>query len=152
MTQEYSIGQLAREAGCSVQSVRWYEGQGLLPAPARTSGGQRRYTAAHAARLQFLRHSRELGFSLDAIRDLLSLSEKKDMPCEEADRIASLHLADVEVKIEALQHLRGELVSMVEGCRGGRIADCRVIEILSDHRKCQHEEHLTKDVTGLGTV
>ncbi len=152
MSEDFTIGQLAREAGCSVQSVRWYEAQGLLPEPARTAGGQRRYTRAHGARLQFLRHARDLGFSLEAIRDLLSLSEKKDMPCEEADRIASLHLRDVEVKIEALQHLRGELQGMVDGCRGGRIADCRVIEVLSDHRQCQHEAHLSKEITGLGTV
>lgn len=137
----YSIGSLAREAGCSVQSVRWYETRELLPAPARTAGNQRRYTGAHLARLKFLRHARELGFSLDDIRELLSLTGRPDMPCEDADRIASRHLARVEERLAALGELRDELRTMVHECRGGRIADCRVIEVLSDHQKCQHEEH-----------
>ena len=144
---ELTIGGLARDAGCSVQSVRWYEAQGLLPVAARTAGNQRRYTANHAARLKFLRHSRDLGFSLDDIRGLLSLTGSPDMPCEEADKIASQHLADVEVKIEALEQLREELRSMVHECRGGRIKDCRVIEVLSDHRECQHKDHLGPEPT-----
>ncbi len=139
--RELTIGELARDAGCSVQSVRWYEAQGLLPAAARTAGNQRRYTQVHAARLNFLRHSRDLGFSLDDIRGLLSLTGQPDMPCEEADQIASRHLKDVEIKIEALEHLRDELKGMVHECRGGRIKDCRVIEVLSDHRECQHKDH-----------
>lgn len=141
MSEEYSIGALAKQAGCSVQSVRWYEGQGLLPEAARTQGNQRRYTPGHLARLKFLRHARELGFSLDDIRELLSLTGRPDMPCEEADRIASRHLAHVEDRIAALGELRDELQGMVHECRGGRIADCRVIEVLSDHQKCQHEDH-----------
>lgn len=146
---ELTIGGLARDAGCSVQSVRWYEAQGLLPAAARTAGNQRRYTADHASRLKFLRHSRDLGFSLDDIRGLLSLTGQPDMACEEADKIASLHLADVEMKIEALEHLRTELRGMVHECRGGRIKDCRVIEVLSDHRECQHKDHLAKKTKAL---
>jgi len=142
MTEDYSIGDLAREAGCSVQSVRWYETQDLLPAPARTAGNQRRYESRHLVRLKFLRHARDLGFSLNDIRELLSLTGKPDMPCEEADRIASRHLARVEDQIAALEELRGELGAMVHECRGGRIADCKVIEVLSDHQKCQYEEHL----------
>ena len=141
MSQEYTIGALAREAGCSVQSVRWYETQELLPAPARTAGNQRRYEARHLARLKFLRHARELGFSLDDIRELLSLTGKPDMPCEIADQIASRHLERVEDRIAALEELREELQSMVHECRGGRIADCKVIEVLSDHRNCQHTDH-----------
>ena len=112
-----------------------------MPEPARTGGGQRRYTTTHETRLKFLRHARDLGFSLDDIRELLSLTGKPDMPCEEADGIASRHLADVEARIAALEELRDELKSMVHECRGGHIADCRVIEVLSDHRKCQHADH-----------
>ncbi len=141
MVQEFSIGELAREAGCSVQSVRWYETRGLLPAPARTRGNQRRYTAEHKHRLKFLRHARDLGFSLDDIRGLLSLTGQPDMACEEADKIASAHLEDVEARIAALEELRQELRTMVHECRGGRIAECRVIEVLSDHLKCQHKDH-----------
>jgi len=139
---DFSIGELAREAGCSVQSVRWYETQKLLPEAARTAGNQRRYEGRHLARLKFLRHARDLGFSLDDIRELLSLTGKPDMSCEVADSIASRHLSRVEERIAALEELRDELQAMVHECQGGRIADCRVIEVLSDHHKCQHDEHL----------
>ncbi len=151
ISAEFTIGALAREAGCSVQSVRWYEAQGLLPAAARTAGNQRRYEGRHLARLKFLRHARDLGFSLDDIRELLSLTGKPDMTCEVADSIASRHLTRVEERIAALTELRDELSSMVHECRGGRIADCKVIEVLSDHQKCQHDEHLDV-VPGKGIV
>jgi len=142
MVREYSVGELAKEAGCSAQSVRWYEAQGLMPAAARTAGNQRRYGTGHLTRLKFLRHARDLGFSLDDIRELLSLTGRPDIPCEDADRIASRHLGLVEERLAALGELRDELKTMVHECQGGRIAECRVIEVLSDHHKCQHEEHL----------
>lgn len=120
-TSEFSIGELARAAGCSVQSVRWYEGKGLMPEPARTHGGQRRYTSTHEARLKFLRHARDLGFSLDDIRELLSLTGRPDMTCEVADGIASRHLEEVEARIAALTELRDELKSWCMNAGAGRL-------------------------------
>ena len=128
-----TIGQAAREAGCKVQTLRYYEDLGLLPKPARTRGNQRVYGAEHLKRLAFIRHARELGFPLEAIRELLALGARPEQSCAEADAIARAHLAEVERKIEALTALRGELKRMVAHCRRGRISDCRVIEVLADH-------------------
>ena len=75
------IGQLAREAGCKVQTVRWYEEVGLLPSPARTEGGHRLYGRPHRERLAFIRHAREFGFGLEAIRKLLDLAARPERPC-----------------------------------------------------------------------
>ncbi|HEY7609057.1 MAG TPA: helix-turn-helix domain-containing protein [Alphaproteobacteria bacterium] len=134
-----TIGSLARETGSKVQTIRYYEAIGLLPAPARTAGNQRVYAKAHRDRLAFIRHARELGFPLDAIRELLALGDRPDQPCARADRIATAHLARVERKIAQLEALRGELARMVARCRRAqqrgqaRISECRVIEALADH-------------------
>lgn len=128
-----SIGQAAREAGCKVQTLRYYEELGLLPKPLRTAGNQRVYGAEHLKRLAFIRNARELGFSLEAIRELLALGAQPEQSCAEVDAIAGAHLAEVERKIKALTALRGELKRMVQSCRRGRIAECRVIEVLADH-------------------
>lgn len=128
-----SIGQAARAAGCKVQTVRYYEQLGLLAKPARTAGNQRVYGDEHLSRLAFIRHARELGFPLEAIRELISLGGKPEQSCAQADGIASAHLAEVDRKIKALTALRGELKRMVQSCRRGRIAECRVIEVLADH-------------------
>lgn len=141
MDMHLSIGDLGRETGTKVQTIRYYEEIGLMPAPARTEGGQRRYAAAHLDRLAFIRHSRELGFSLDQIRSLLDLSDRPDRTCAEADAIARKNLTAVRRRIESLRALEEELQRMVEECSGGRVCDCRVIEVLSDHRKCLHEAH-----------
>jgi DNA-binding transcriptional MerR regulator len=78
--QEIGIGDLARATGCKVQTIRYYEEIGLMPEPARTAGNQRRYNERHVDRLAFIRHSRELGFSLEPIRELLSLSDRSSRP------------------------------------------------------------------------
>lgn len=137
------IGVLAKISGCSVQTIRWYEQAGLLPSPQRTDGGRRLYDAKAAARLAFIRHSRELGFSLDAIRELLALSGNPDQSCSAVDAIARRHLVEVEGRIKRLAALRIELKRMIHACRGGRIAECRVIEVLADHdhRQCLSADH-----------
>ena len=141
----YGIREIAREAGCNEQTVRWYEEQGLLPAVGRTAGGQRRYDERHRTQLGFLRHARELGFSLEAIRELLTLYSTPEESCAAADGIAARHLADVRHKIARLQALEAELARMVTACEGGSVADCRVIETLADHSHghCLAQDHLT---------
>ncbi len=126
-----TIGRLAARAGCKVQTIRYYEQIGLLPAPPRTAGNQRVYDANHADRLAFIRHARELGFPLDAVRELLALSDDPARPCEDADRIARTQLREVERRIARLSRLKAELERTVSGCTGGRIAECRVIQVLS---------------------
>lgn len=137
----FTIGGLARATGCKVQTIRYYEQIGLLPPAARSEGNQRLYTEADAERLCFVRHCRELGFSLDAIRELLNLADHPDRPCAAADRIAEAHLREVQQRIARLRALQSELRRMIAECRGGRIAECRIIEVLADHRHrlCQDD-------------
>ena len=134
-----SIGQLSRTTGCNVETIRYYERIGLMPEPARSEGNQRRYTQAHEERLAFIRHARELGFTLDAIRELLSLSDRPDASCEEVDRIATEQLEHVRGRIARLQALEQELQRMVTYCQGGEVAHCRILQVLSDHRLCATE-------------
>lgn len=144
MADLLTIGSLAKRAATKVQTIRFYEQEGLMPEPTRSEGGQRRYSKAHADRLAFIRHARELGFPLDAIRELLSLADKPDQSCARVDRVASDVLADVEAKIARLESLRGELRRMVRQCRHGRVSDCRVIKVLADH---SHSNCLAPDHT-----
>ena len=138
-----SIGELARRTGTKVETVRWYEREGLLPVPARTGGGHRTYTRAHLNRLAFVRHARELGFPLDDVRALLHLSDDPDRPCDEADAIARQHLGAVRSRIARLQALEAELARVVDACGNGKVAECRVIQVLADHshEHCLHPEH-----------
>jgi DNA-binding transcriptional MerR regulator len=136
-----SIGELSRRTAVKVPTIRYYEQVGLMPAPPRTEGKQRRYGPAEVSRLNFIRHARELGFEVEAIRELLMLSENPDQSCVEADRIARRHMVEVERRIEQLTALRTELKRMVSECSHGRVGECRVIQVLADHDQCEHERH-----------
>lgn len=137
-----TIGSLAKKTGTKVQTIRYYEQIGLMPEPGRTEGGQRRYGDAEHDRLAFIRHARQLGFSLEAIRELLDLSDHPNRPCHEADAIARRQLKQVEQRLARLEALRTELKRMVHECSGGHTADCRVLEVLRDHSECltDHDE------------
>lgn len=141
MTKRMTIGRLARATGCKVQTIRFYEEIGLMPKAERSGGNQRLYTQADAERLSFVRHCRQLGFSLDSIRELLGLVDRPDQPCAAADRIATVHLGEVERRIAQLEALRAELRRMIDECRGGRVAECRIIQVLADHRRCLADDH-----------
>jgi Cu(I)-responsive transcriptional regulator len=132
-----NIGALSIATSTNIETIRYYERIGLLPLPNRTSANYRSYSDAHRARLAFVRHARELGFSIEEIRSLLDLSDHPDRDCAEADQIATRHLVQVEAKIAQLQALRDELTRIVGRCRGGVAADCRVIEALGNHALCQ---------------
>jgi DNA-binding transcriptional MerR regulator len=133
---DYAIGDLARRTGVKVPTIRYYEQIGLLPEPPRTEGKQRRYSDQNLRRLTFIRHARELGFGIEAIRELTVLSDRPDTSCAEADRIARHHLVEVEERITKLEALRAELERMIGECAQGRVSDCRVIQSLADHRLC----------------
>lgn len=141
MATRLTIGRAAESAGCKVQTVRYYEQIGLLPIPPRSEGNQRLYGPEDIRRLAFIRHARQLGFPLQAIRDLLSLGDVPEQSCEAADAIAKAQLDDVERRVARLQALRSELERMIEQCQGGRIADCRIIEVLGDHALCETPNH-----------
>ena len=138
---DIAIGELSRRTGVKVPTIRYYEQVELMPVPPRSSGSQRRYGEADVARLNFIRHSRELGFEVDAIRELLSMNAHPDRSCADVDLIARRHLSEVDRRIERLMALRGELDRMISECGQGRVGECRVIETLSDHGKCSHESH-----------
>ena len=145
-----SIGDLGRRTHCKVQTIRWYEEVGLLPPPARTAGGHRVYGPQHLARLDFIRHARELGFPLDAVRTLLDLSDRPDRPCDEAHTLASAQLSLVEDKLRRLDALRVELTRMTDVCNGGVAAACRILETLADHSHghCASPDHGGIDAVG----
>ena len=134
-----TIGKLSDAAGVKIPTIRYYEQIGLLPEAERSSGNQRLYSAIARDRLAFIRHARDLGFPLDAIRDLLSLSDQPDQSCDAADAIAKAQLVAVEGRIARLMALKTELERMVVQCAGGSIADCRVIEVLGNHAHCAAE-------------
>jgi Cu(I)-responsive transcriptional regulator len=127
----FAIGELGRLTGTKVETIRYYERIGLLAAAARTAGNYRTYGAEQVNRLSFIRRSRDLGFSLDQVRALLDLSDDRDRPCEAIDAIARTHLAEVDRKIADLRALRRELGNMIDQCRCGTVADCRIVEALS---------------------
>ena len=129
--RDMTIGDLARRTGVKVETVRYYEKAGLLPAPARTAGNYRAYEPEHLARLNFVLRARRLGFSLDQVRELLGLADERDRPCDAVDAIARTHLAEVEQKINELARLRDERASVIGRCRSGVVADCRIIESLA---------------------
>ena len=136
-----TIGKLGSSAGVKVPNIRYYEQIGLLPEPDRSAGNQRLYQRAALDRLAFIRHARELGFPLEAIRDLLSLSDRPDQSCAAADIIAKAQLAATRARITRLRALEAELERMVSQCACGTISDCRVIEVLGDHAHCAHNHH-----------
>lgn len=131
-----TIGDLAKATGTKVETIRYYERIGLLPAPARTEGNYRAYSFEHVGRLSFIRRARDLGFTLDQVRVLLSLSDQKDQSCETVDQIAREHLAEVDQKIADLRSLRRELATIIGQCGQGTIADCRIIEALAPLARC----------------
>ena len=138
---EISIGELSRRTGVKVPTIRYYESVALMPAPPRSEGRQRRYFEPEVSRLIFIRHARELGFEIDAIRALLALQDNPNQPCLTADRIARARLAEVEQRICSLTALKAELELMINGCSHRYVATCRVIEVLADDDQCAHDRH-----------
>lgn len=137
-----TIGSLGKKTGTKVQTVRYYEQIGLMHEPGRTEGGQRRYGDAEVDRLSFIRHARQLGFTLEAIRELLDLNDNPDQSCHQADSIARRQLKQVELRMARLKALRTELKRMIQECRGGNTSECRVLEVLRSHSECltNHDE------------
>ena len=130
----YRIGDLARTTGTKVETIRWYEKQGLLPRPTRTAGNYRTYSKQELVRLSFIRRARDLGFSLDQVRALLELAENRESDCASVDCLVAEHLAEIDRKVADLNALRGELSALLSSCRGGKVADCCIIDALAPSR------------------
>ncbi len=122
------IGELARGAGVDVQTVRYYEREGLLDAPSRTPSGYRAYGSRHLERLNFVRHCRSLDMPLAEIKRLIELSGDKSVSCDDVDELVRSHLRRVSAKRAALQELEAQLHALTEQCAAGhRIADCGIL-------------------------
>ncbi|HKM14372.1 MAG TPA: MerR family DNA-binding protein [Marinospirillum sp.] len=130
MRNFFRIGEVATLTGCSVESIRHYEKQGLLPKVQRSEQGYRFYSSQAVERIGFIRHGRALGLDLNTIQELLNLSDNPDADCAAADAIASRHLMALEQRIQSLQALADELRQLVQQCRGGSTAECQIIQAL----------------------
>lgn len=128
------IGQLGKATGTGIETVRYYEKIGLLPKVARTDGNYRSYGSEEVSRLSFIRRARDLGFSLQQVRTLLSLADDQQRPCGEVDAIARQHLAAIDSKLADLTALRAELSHLIAQCGRGSIAECRILDALAPPR------------------
>lgn len=125
------IGELAKGAGVDVQTVRFYEKEGLIDAPARTASGYRAYGPAHLERLHFIRHCRSLDMPLADVRRMLALSRDPAADCGEVDSMVHAHLARVRAKLTALRELETQIARLDSQCNAGhRVADCGVLQEL----------------------
>lgn len=139
---DLAIGDLSRQTGVKIPTIRYYESIGLLPEPPRTAGNRRVYGRLHLERLHFIRQARDLGFSIEAITTLTQLAGHPERPCEDADRIAREHRAKVRSKIARLQALEAELTHLIEHCTHGSMAECQILTALSDpglSKSCSEE-------------
>ncbi|MBA4801434.1 MAG: helix-turn-helix domain-containing protein [Euryhalocaulis sp.] len=141
MARTRTIGRASKDAGVKITTIRYYESIGLMPTPDRTVSGQRVYDDAAVRRLAFIRHTRELGFPVPAIRELIELQTQPGNDCEAVDEIARRQLADVRERMRQLRALEKELKRMAAVCAGGEIAACAVMESLSDHENCRVRNH-----------
>jgi DNA-binding transcriptional MerR regulator len=133
-----SIGMLSKRSGVKVPTIRYYEEIGILKEAERTAGNQRRYRDSDLERLGFVKHARQLGFSLDGIANLIALQEHPDRSCAEAGALARAQRQLVQDKIARLQRLDQELTRISDGCTGQGVAgDCYVLSSLGDHDACE---------------
>jgi len=130
--RELTIGRLSEATRVKVETIRYYEKEGLLPAPPRSEGGHRLYSPSLVKRLFFVRRGRELGFTLNEIRALLELVDGETYTCAEVKAITLAHADDVKRKITDLRKLEKGLRTMAAECDGGDVPECPVLDILFD--------------------
>lgn len=131
----FPIGVLSTETGVNIETIRYYEKIGLIPAPPRTEGRQRVYDSAHFKRLTFIRRGRELGFSLDQIRELLGLVRGHYLTCDEVKAMTEEHVTDIRRKIKDLKKLERVLTELAAKCSGKAVPDCPILDALSGMRR-----------------
>ncbi|GHD47941.1 MerR family transcriptional regulator [Marinobacter persicus] len=129
--KSYTVGQLAQDTDIKPVTIRYYEKIGLLPEASRSASGYRIYSTADHSRLVFIRRSRSLGFSLDDIRELLSLADRQQESCAGVDAKVDQQLEQVRSRLKDLRAMEQELERLSKCCEGGVIMDCRIIETLS---------------------
>jgi len=130
----FPIGALSRRTGVNVETIRYYERAGLLRKPERSAGGYRTYGPADAQRLLFIRRTRDLGFSLENVRQLLGVADRKSRSCRAVHALAARHLAEIQAKIVDLRRMEKVLAEMVAACAEGTLPDCPLLDALSRPR------------------
>ncbi|MEO2174160.1 MAG: helix-turn-helix domain-containing protein [bacterium] len=127
---KFTRGELAKTTKVNSETIRYYEKIGLIQSPARTAGGHRIYAERHLNRVSFIRRSRELGFSLKEIRNLIELVDSGCYTCEEVRDRTVIHLSDIEQKLADLQNMQINLKDMISKCDGGLTPDCSIVDTL----------------------
>ncbi len=125
-------GTLAAQSGCNIETIRYYERIGILPPPPRSQGGHRLYGQDLIKRLTFVRRSRELGFTLEEIRQLLRLVDGSNFTCAQVETLAHAHARDIHQKIADLKKLKSVLEAMASQCTGGEVPECPIVDALFD--------------------
>ena len=128
-----NIGEAARASGVSAKMIRHYESIGLITAPARTEAGYRVYGERELHLLRFIRHSRDLGFSLEQTRSLLGLWQDRTRPSREVRALAQAHLDELQAKLAELQAMQATLEQLVRCCHGDERPDCPILDSLGRH-------------------
>lgn len=132
--QAYSIGLLARRAGCRVETVRYYEREGLMPDPPRSEGGHRLYRTEHMKRLTFIRRARALGFTIEQVRGLLDLADSGAFTCADVKKMTLSHREEVKRKISDLKSLDRALAALAASCEGDNSRNCAIFDALFEAR------------------
>ena len=138
--RDYAIGELSAAAGVKVPTIRYYEQIGLIDPPSRTAGNQRRYGRPALDRLRFIAHARAMGFPMESVRAMLRLARHPDEPCEDLDALVADRLMEVEERIVRLTGLRAELTAMLDSHHHGRVAECRIVEVLGGSQRIANSE------------
>lgn len=128
-----TIGKVSQQTGCHIETIRYYEKEGLLPAPDRSEAGHRLFSRQLIERLVFIRRSRELGFSMEEIRGLLAVVDGEQVSCELVKQLADSHLADIRTKISDLRKMEKTLGKLSRQCSGNDVPECPIIEALQVH-------------------
>jgi MerR family transcriptional regulator, mercuric resistance operon regulatory protein len=133
-SEDLSIGDLSRLTGVNIQTIRYYERVGVLPAVPRKENGRRAFGPRETRTLAFIRRARELGFSLDDIRGMIEIGAPGDAPCVEVRDVAARHIKAIRGKIADLKRLERLLAPAIVKCSGERAPDCPIIDILDVFR------------------
>lgn len=133
-TDQFSIGALSERSGVNIETIRFYERTGVMPAPDRSAAGYRLYNDTHARRLNFVRRGRELGFSLDELRGLLQLVDGHNYTCRQVHSLTSDHLKEIRRKIADLRRLERAMSSMAAQCSSDQVPECPIIDALFEMR------------------
>lgn len=134
--KNFTIGQLAKKAHVNIETIRYYERQGLMPDPPRSESGYRHYSQDSVTRIQFILNAKELGFSLKEVSELLSLRVDRYKTCNDVKKMAEVKIVNIEKKIRALQDMKNALMKLKAECIGlGPVGECPILEALETKKR-----------------